>query len=187
MLIMALTCVFYIGVTATESNETSSSSQEIESASSESSSSEEASSEETSSEESSSSEIKLESLVTVSVQQTVSSNKTSSTATSSRIGANATDKTGSVEGWGEPQSQVDVSLQEDSSEETSSKSTDQKNIFNLSKLLSILIVIPILLALASVGALVYVNNKKFTGESGATKTKEDKNASKKGKHTRKKN
>ena len=113
--------------------------------------------------------------------QEVSSEDVSSTATSSRYGANAHDPTiGNTNGnFGGPESDTTVEF---ASKPEVKDDGSEKNIFNLSKILKGLIFIPILLALASIGALIYVNRKEF---AGAKTKKSDKKTS--GASTRRKN
>lgn len=174
MIMAALMCALYIGVAAEPNNEASSSSAASEESSEISSnvmgvvsidggsSSEEVSSEEISSEE-------------------VSSEETSSTATSSRYGANAYDPTIGQGGAGFGNPESDTTLEYES-KPIASKEPTEKNMFNLSKLLKGLIFIPIVLILASIGALIYVNRKEFAG----AKTKKGAASKNSGKHTRKK-
>ena len=179
MIMGALMCVLYMGVAAEPNlDETPSTSVEENTGSGEEGnessntisveiSVEGSSSEETNSDEDISS-------------QEVSSEDVSSTATSSRYGANATDPTiGNTDGnFGGPESDTTIEF---ASKPVVSDDGSEKNIFNLSKVLKGLIFIPIVLALAAIGALIYVNRKEF---AGAKTKKADKQS---GSKARKKN
>lgn len=65
-------------------------------------------------------------------------------------------------GWGSKEDESSSQLQ---SAGTQSNKVGSKKMFNLAKLLWILIWIPVLLIIASVAALIYVNRKGFLGES----------------------
>ena len=177
MIIGALMCVLYMGLLAEPTVEEDSSSSTSEFSSSSSSIEEESSSSnqesqdvETSSEKETENTVsaivsiatpssdKVSSAVTSS--QEVSSQETSSN-TSSKHGYNATDPTiGNNSGnFGDPASDTNIEFE---SQIVSKEDSGEKNIFNLSKLLKGLIFIPIVLALASIGALIYVNRKELS-------------------------
>ena len=177
MIIGALMCVLYMGVAAEPTIEEDSSSSTSEFSSSSSSIEEESSSSNQEIQDTeTSSEKETENTVSaiVSIQapssnkvsgaetssQEVSSQETSSN-TSSKPGYNAKDPTiGNNSGnFGDPASDTNIEFE---SQIVSKEESGEKNIFNLSKLLKGLIFIPIVLALASIGALIYVNRKELS-------------------------
>jgi len=113
--------------------------------------------------------------------EVLSEEPSSSEESSSRYGYNAVDPTvGNNENdFDDPASDMSIDLEVLSKEDEGV----EKNIFNLSKLLKGLIFIPIVLALASVGALIYVNRKEFAGTKDKKKDKKETS----GKDARKKN
>ena len=113
--------------------------------------------------------------------EVISEEPSSSEESSSRYGYNAVDPTvGNNENdFDDPASDMSIDLEVLSKEDEGG----EKNIFNLSKLLKGLIFIPIVLALASVGALIYVNRKEFAGAKAKKKDKKETS----GKDARKKN
>ncbi len=100
----------------------------------------------------------------------------SETVSSRRYGANATDQATDVSGsFGDPVNDASVDL----TQSTVTTNGEHKDIFDLSKLLSYLIVIPIILAIGSVAALIKVNSKSYLGEAETAKEKAKKQNKKK--------
>ena len=92
-----------------------------------------------------------------------SENTSSKKANYSNIGGVVNDEQDDSE-WGANKDKV--SSESEETDEDDTKKRKEKNITDYSDILWILIWIPVLLILASVGALVYVNRKEFLQEDG---------------------